>query len=310
MSTRTMDLAAAVLLAAFLMAAPDLPGVGLVEATSREFGSPAEAVTALIHAIRADDKNALLAILGPEAKTLVSSGDPVADKNAGERLAADYDRAHRLEGGGGKVILYVGADDFPFAIPLVPDGPLWRFDTAAGKDEILNRRIGKNELEAIQVCLAYVDAQREYYATARNTDGIREYSRRLGSTPGKRDGLFWSTKPGDPPSPLGPLLARARGEGYGKGQGGKPAPYHGYYYRILTAQGPGAPGGAYDYLARGRMIGGFALVAFPAQYGVSGVMTFMVNHDGVVYQKDLGPNTAALAEAIKQFNPDAGWTKA
>ena len=279
-------------------------------AKQHEFGSPHEAVTALMHAIKTDDKKALLDILGPDASTLVSSGDAVADENTRRHFVAEYDRAHRLAGGGGKVILYVGADDFPFPIPLVPDGAFWRFDTAAGKNEILNRRIGQNELEAIQVCLAYVDAQREYHSAARNSDGVRAYARRLASAPGKRDGLFWETKPGEPPSPLGPLLARARAEGYGQARAGKQAPYYGYYYRVLTAQGPAAPGGAYEYLARGRMIGGFALVAFPAQYGVSGVMTFIVNHDGVVYQKDLGPNTAALAEAIKQFNPDAGWTKA
>jgi hypothetical protein len=267
-------------------------------------------VTGLVHAIRADDKKALLNILGPEATTLVSSGDPVADKNARARFVAEYDRAHRLVGGGGKLSLYIGADDFPFPIPLVPDGAVWRFDAAAGKEEILNRRIGKNELEAIQVCLGYVDAQREYHSEPRSADGVREYARRLASTPGRRDGLFWETKPGDKASPLGPLLARARAAGYRPGQGGKPTPYHGYYYRIVTAQGPGAPDGAYDYVGHGRMIGGFALVAFPATYGVSGVMTFIVNHDGVVYQKDLGPNTATLAAALKQFDPGAGWTKA
>ncbi len=266
-------------------------------------------MTALVDAVKAGNQKALLDILGPEGRSLVYSGDEVADRNARQRFAAEYDRAHHLQGGGGRVILYVGQDDFPFAIPLVPDGPVWRFDTKAGVEEIVNRRVGKNELEAIQVCLAYVDAQREYYSEDRNADGVREHAQRFTSSPGKREGLFWETKPGEKPSPLGVLVAQARAEGYGKAGRGAPVPYHGYYYRILTAQGPDAPDGAYDYMAHGRMIGGFALVAFPAQYGVSGVMTFIVNHEGVVYQRDLGPDTTAIARGMKVFNPDATWKK-
>lgn len=302
-------LAVAVLLALTLTPAPGLLTLS-ADARQRNFATPEEAVTALVDAIRADDLKALLNILGPEGRPLVFSGDDVADRNTRAKFAAEYDRAHRIQGGGGKVVLYVGPDDFPFAIPLVPEGPVWRFDTKAGKDEILNRRIGRNELAVIQVCLAYADAQREYYSEDRNADGLREFAQRVTSTPGKRDGLHWETKSDEKPSPLGPLVASARSEGYGPPRrGGDPAPYHGYYYRILTAQGPDAPGGSYGYLAHGRMIGGFALVAFPAQYGVSGVMTFMVNHDGIVYQKDLGPNTAAVARAMKQFNPDGSWKK-
>lgn len=267
-------------------------------------------MTALVDAIKADDRKMLRDILGPEGSTLVDSGDAVADRSARQRFAAEYDRTHRIEGGDGKVVLYVGPDDYPFPIPLVPEGPVWRFDTRAGKEEILNRRIGRNELHAIQVCLAYVDAQREYYSEDRNADGLREYAQRFASASGKRDGLFWETKAGEAPSPLGLLVAQARIEGYGGKARGAPVPYQGYYYRILTAQGPDAPDGAYDYRAHGRMIGGFALVAFPAQYGVSGVMTFIVSHAGVVYQKDLGPNTAAIARGIKVFNPDGSWKKA
>ena len=278
-----------------------------VDAAQQRFASPEEAVRALIDAIKAGNQKTLLDILGPGARPLVYSGDAVADRNAGQRFVAEYDRAHRLEGGGGKVTLYVGQDDFPFAIPLVPDGPVWRFDTRAGAEEILNRRIGKNELNAIQVCLAYVDAQREYYSEDRNADGVREYAQRFISTSSTHDGLFWETKPGEKPSPLGLLVAQAQAEGYGPGTRG--APYHGYFYRILSAQGPAAPDGAYDYMAHKRMIGGFALVAFPAQYGVSGVMTFLVNHEGVVYEKDLGPDTAAIARGMKQFNPDTTWKK-
>jgi hypothetical protein len=276
--------------------------------TQRRFASIEEATQALVAAIRAGDQKAMLAILGEEGKGLVYSGDPVADRGARERFVAAYDAKHSLEAGGGKVVLVVGNDDFPFPIPLVPDGPSWRFDTAAGREEIVNRRVGQNELNTIQVCLAYVDAQREYYARDPDNNGLLQYARTFASSPGKRDGLYWPTNAGESPSPLGPLVARARGEGYSK-TSSSPVPYWGYYYRILTAQGKDAPGGAYDYLAHGRLIGGFALVAYPAQYGVSGVMTFMVNHDGVVYQKDLGPNSAAMARAMKEFNPDSTWKK-
>jgi hypothetical protein len=251
----------------------------------------------------------MTAIFGDQAKGLVSSGDAVSDKRARERFVSAYDEKHGLEAGGGKVVLVVGNDDFPFPIPIVPDGPSWRFDTAAGKDEIINRRIGQNELNTIQVCLAYVDAQREYYTLDPDRDGVLQYAQKFSSTQGKKDGLYWPTNPGDSPSPLGLLVAKARGEGYSKSSAGVPVAYWGYYYRILSAQGKDAPGGAYGYLAHGRMIGGFALVAYPAQYGVSGVMTFIVNHEGVVYQKNLGPNTAAIARAMKQFNPDDTWQK-
>lgn len=298
---------AVALLLVLVLTAEPAPLALAADARQRTFESPEAAVEALIGAFRSNDRKAQLDILGPESQTLVYSGDDVADRNARARFAAEYDGAHRLAGGGGKVVLYVGKDDFPFPIPLIPDGPVWRFDSAAGKEEILNRRIGRNELQTIQVCLAYVDAQREYYSEDRNADGIREYAQKFTSSPGKRDGLYWETKAGEKLSPLGPLIVQARAEGYRRGD--TPVPYHGYYYRILTGQGPDATDGAYDYLAHGRMIGGFALVAFPAQYGVSGVMTFIVNHDGIVYEKDLGPNTAAAARAMKLFNPDKGWRK-
>ena len=276
--------------------------------TQRHFASLDEAVQALIDALRSGDKKAMLAVLGSDANSVVSSGDAVSDRRARERFVAAYDDKHRLEAGGGKVVLIVGPEDFPFPIPIVPDGPDWRFDTAAGKEEIVNRRIGQNELNTIQVCLAYVDAQREYYASDPDGDALLQYARKFASSEGKRDGLYWPTKPGEPPSPLGPLVARARGEGYAK-RSANPVAYWGYHYRILTAQGKDAPGGAYDYLAHGKLMGGFALVAYPAQYGVSGVMTFIVNQDGVVYQKNLGPNSAAIARAMKQFNPDSTWQK-
>ena len=273
----------------------------------KTFASLDEAVNALVAALRAADRKALVEILGPQGNPLVWSGDDVADRAAFQRFTAEYDRAHRLEGGGGKVVLYVGDDDFPFPIPLVPDGPRWLWDTDAGDDELLNRRIGENELATIQVCLAYVDAQREYYSRGQ---GLLEYAQRLDSTKGKHDGLYWETRPGELDSPLGPLVARARAAGYPLPPPRGPAPYHGYFYRILLAQGPDAPGGAYDFVVRGHMIGGFALVAYPASYGASGIMTFIVNQDGVVYQKDLGPKTAQAANAVKTYNPDRTWAEA
>lgn len=278
-------------------------------AGEKRFDSLDDAVSALVGAFRAEDRKAIVEILGPKGVPIVWSGDNIADRAGFQRFVAAYDRAHRLQGGGGKVVLYVGDDDYPLPIPLVPDGPRWFWDTDAGDDEILYRRVGRNELATIQVCLAYVDAQREYYSQPHSRDRILEYAQRFGSAPGKRDGLYWPTKPDEPPSPLGDLVVKARGEGYRASKDGSRTPYHGYFYRILTGQGPNATGGAYDYVARGHMIGGFAMVAFPAEYGVSGVMTFLVNHDGVVYQKDLGANTSRLAEAMKRFDPDSTWQK-
>ena len=299
MKTLSIALALAVLLQGAALAAP--PG-------QKTFESLDDAVNALVGAFRAGDRKALIEILGPKGRPLISSGDEVADRAAFQRFVTAYDRAHRLEGGGGKVVLYVGDNDFPVAIPLVPDGPRWFWDTDAGDDELLYRRIGRNELSTIEVCLAYLDAQREYYSRDRGA-GILEYAQRLESTKGKRDGLYWETKPGERPSPLGPLVADARAAGYTKPEPGKRMPYHGYLYRLLLAQGPEAPGGAYDYLVKGHMIGGFALVAYPATYAVSGITTFIVSHDGVVYQKDLGPRTAQIANAMKMFNPDKTWAK-
>jgi hypothetical protein len=296
---KTGPLALAIVLALQAAAFPAPP--------QKSFASLDEAVNALVAAIRAADRKALVEILGPHGGPLVWSGDDVADRAALQRFAAAYDRAHRLEGRGGKVVLYVGDDGFPFPIPLVPEGPWWLWDTDAGDDELLTRRIGQNELAVIQVCLAYVDAQREYYSRGK---GILEYAQRLHSTGGKRDGLFWERKPGEPESPLGPLVASARAAGYPLPPRSGPVPYHGYFYRILFAQGPDAQGGAYDFVVKGHMIGGFALVAYPARYGVSGIMTFVVSHDGVVYQKNLGPNTTQAANAMKTYNPDSTWAKA
>jgi hypothetical protein len=286
-----------------------LYGAAVAASAQKGFASLDDAVNALIGALRADDRKALIEILGPKGVPLVESGDRVADRRVAQQFVADYDRAHRLEGGGGKVVLYTGEDDFPFPIPLVPDGPRWIWDTDAGDDEILFRRVGRNELAAMEVCLAYVDAQREYYIRDHTGSGILEFAQRFASTKGKRDGLYWETRPGERPSPFGPLVSRARAEGYRHGASGEPAAYHGYFYRPLLAQGPAAPGGAYDFVVRGHMIGGFALVAFPARYANSGIMTFIVSHDGIVYEKDLGPKTTQIAEAMKTYNPDRTWRK-
>jgi hypothetical protein len=286
------------------------PATKPVVVQPKRFASAEDAVQALVAAVRADDKKAFVGILGSEGRALISSGDPVVDRQNRERFLKAYDTANKLVAKGDTMILKTGDDDWPLPIPLVKDGERWWFDAKQGREEILARSIGRNELYTMQTCLAYVDAQREYYSEDRRGAGILEYARQFASTPGKRDGLYWPTKPGEPPSPLGDLVVRARAEGYRRDASGGPTPFHGYLYRILTAQGPAAKDGEYDYITRGHMIAGFALVAFPAQYGVSGVMTFMVNHDGVVYEKDLGPNTRSIAFAMRKFNPDETWKKA
>jgi len=275
---------------------------------AKRFASPEEATQALVAALRSGDTKELVTVLGSEGRGLVISGDAVVDKQSREKFLKSYDAANRLIPYGDHTVLQVGDDNWPFPIPLIPDGKRWWFDARRGREELIARRIGRNELYTIETCLAYVDAQREYYEVDHAGDGILEYAQKFGSTPGKRDGLFWETKPGEPLSPLGDLVARARAEGYKRAKSG-PTPYHGYLYRILTSQGPAASDGAYDYVVRGHMMGGFALVAFPAQYGVSGIMTFIVNQDGVVHQKDLGSNTHALGMAMKKYNPDSTWTK-
>jgi hypothetical protein len=272
----------------------------------KTFETPQAAVEALVKAIRDHNKKEHLAIFGPGSEALISSGDEVDDRESREKALLRYGEKNRLETEGDeKVILHIGNNDWPFPIPIVKTGERWRFDTKQGREEILSRRIGENERGAIQACLAYVDAQREYAVMDRNGDGLQEYAQTFRSTKGKKDGLYWEAAPGEEPSPLGPLVAKGRSEGYMKGE--KPAPYHGYYFRILTAQGAHARGGAHSYLVKGKMVGGFALVAYPASYGVSGVKTFIVNHEGVVYEKDLGLKTAKLAKFMKAFNPDKTW---
>jgi hypothetical protein len=274
------------------------------------FASPEEAVRAMVEAANSNDLKTLEAIFGPGSRDLVTSGDSAADQSDRERFLKLYGEKNRLEQTADKVVLSVGNEDWPFPIPMVQKDAFWRFDTEEGSEEILARRIGRNELGAIQVCLAYVDAQREYALKVRDAHGLLQYAQKFKSDKGMKNGLYWDVKESEEQSPLGPLFAAAEEEGYsGKSTGDKPVPYYGYYYRILKGQGKNAPGGAYDYMVKGEMIGGFALVAHPARYESSGVMTFIVNHDGAVYQKDLGRNTEKAAQAIELFNPDSTWKK-
>jgi hypothetical protein len=279
-------------------------------AQQKTFASAADAVKAAITAAKSNDDKELLAIFGAQAKDLISSGDPVADKQRRAQFIKAFDEKNRLAVEGENTIVVIGKNEWPFPIPLVKKGESWVFDTAKGREEVLNRRIGDNELSAIQVSLAYFDAQREYAKKDRDGDGLVEYAQKIRSDPGKKNGLYWDAKAGEELSPLGPLAVRAVKEGYGQGKpSDKPAPFYGYYYRILIAQGKDAPGGAYSYVVKGNMIGGFALVAYPAEYGNSGVMTFIVNHEGVVYEKDFGPDTATAVKKITRFNPDKSWKR-
>ncbi len=272
------------------------------------FASPEAGFDALLGALRASDAKQLARLLGPGHQRIVDSGDTAADRAVWARFVADYDAKHSVRSDGeDKATLVTGPNDWPMPIPLVKRAGGWAFDADAGEAEIVARRIGRNELDTIQVCLAFVDMQREYAETDRNGDGVLEYAGRWISQPGKRDGLYWPTQAGEAPSPGGPRLAEA--DPKLRMQGG-PVPYHGYYYRILTAQGKHAPGGARSYLVNGKLIGGVALVAHPARYLVSGVKTFICNMDGVVYQKDLGPRSSALASRLTAYDPDPSWTKA
>ena len=296
-------------LAIALMAATPQLG-GAEDAAQTTFASPAEAMRAIVAAVRANDQAKIEAIMGPGSHDVLSSGDPIADKAEGSRFAARATERTRFEElDSGAVIAHIGKDDWPFAFPLVKDGDRWRFDLAAGRDELLNRRIGQNELKALATAHAYVDAQYEYASRPRNGDGKRAYAQKVRSEPGKKDGLYWEDPTGKHPSPLGPLMAEAEAEGYTRPEDDAgPRPYHGYVYRVLTAQGSNAAGGARSYVKDGRMTGGFALIAYPAEYGDSGIMTFLVGPPGIVYQKNLGEKTPEAAAAIKTYDPDDSWT--
>jgi hypothetical protein len=301
---------ALVLLTAILVFAWTVPVVGAP--LQRLFSSPEDAAKSLADAVKTKDKAVLDQIFGPLGKDM-RSGDKVQDVAEFEELAKHLaEKTSLVKEGDSKVILHIGNENWPFPIPIAKKDSQWFFDTEAGKEEILNRRIGEDELTAILVSRAYVKAQYEYQLKDWNGDGILAYAQKLRSDPGKKNGLFWRNAPGEEASPLGELVARAWHEGYKKEKAAfreePPAPFHGYYFKILTRQGKNAPGGKYNYVINGNMVGGFALVAFPSNWGKSGVMTFIVNQQGKVYQKNLGPDTAKIASTIRSYNPDATWT--
>jgi hypothetical protein len=273
------------------------------------FASPDDAGNGLLSAVKTGNLNAVLAIFGTDSKEIISSGDAVQDKATAGAFVAGYDQMHRWRKmPDGSQVLLIGAQNFPFPIPLKQNGAgQWFFDTAAGKDEIMRRRVGRNELAVIDVCGALADAQAAYYSLRQADGSTKQYALKFISDPGTQDGLYWESPEGQPKSPLGPLLAYATAEGYSA----KPTahqPFNGYYFRMLTRQGSNAPGGAKDYVVNGKMAGGFAFVAYPAEYGNTGVMTFMMNQDGVLLQKDLGKTTTETASAMAEFNPDASWS--
>ena len=274
----------------------------------KNFASPEDAASALVQAVRGGDRTATLAVLG-NAGDWISSGDATADRAAAARFVTAYEAKHEIVRDGGKATLRIGEDGFSFAFPLVQSENRWHFDVVAGRNELLARRIGANELDTIKVLQAIVDAEQDYASEDRNGDGVLSYAQKFASAPGKRDGLYWPTTAGEPESPLGVLVAGAAGEGYKKGDKA-PAPYHGYFFRMLKGQGKNAKSGAFDYVVHGRGIAGFAVVAYPARYGNSGIMTFIVNQEGRVYQSDLGPNTRDRATRMQRFDPDSGWSAA
>ena len=278
-------------------------------AEQARYATPEEAAQALVNAVASSDNAALGIVLGPDIDEL-SSGDPVADAADREdfiEAAVTAAGIEQEEGVDDIATLVIGEDDWPFAIPLVKEDNQWRFDMDAGLEELYARRIGRNELHAIAVLQEIVDAQREYYAIDRDGDGINEYTLRLASSEGKQDGLYWPVDDGQEPSPMGPLISEAVAQGYEKSSDGEPVPYHGYYYRVLEEQGPHASGGALQYMQNGNALRGFAVMAYPSEYGNSGIMSLVVNQDGIIFEKDLGEETAVTAESLSSFDPDTSW---
>jgi len=303
-----------------LLAVAQISGCGLGGGQTA-FDTETQALEALAAAVKSGESRTLLRILGEESQPLIESGDPVTDANARQVFTDAFTAHHELvDEGPDRKILVIGGDAWPFPFPLVRDGSKWEFRASDGIEELVNRRIGANELSAIQACLAYVDAQFEYYRLNPEGDALLHYARRLVSTPGRKDGLYWESRPGEPQSPLGQGFADARAAGYVVGDPAAtrdpadfPAetrrPFYGYYYRMLEAQGPAARAGAYDYVVQDQLLGGFGLVAYPAEYGSTGIMTFIVNFDGEVFSKDLGADTATAAAQITRYDPDSSWTR-
>jgi len=279
------------------------------DARQEKFKSPEDAFSALIEATKGNDIVKLMAIFGPQGKYIISSGDAVEDSNARKRFVKAAEEAVKFTKlDDNTVLAVIGKDACSFPIPIVRSDQEWAFSTDDGRQEIITRRIGKNELSVIQVAKAHVAAQLEYYRKDRDGSGVLQYAQRFISHEGKKDGLYWKAGAGEEGSPLGPLFVRATEEGYTvKKPGEKHKPYHGYYFKILRSQGSKAPGGELDYVINGRMTAGFGFLAYPAQYGVSGIMTFMVNQKGIIYQKDLGPKTEEIARAVTKYDPDETW---
>jgi hypothetical protein len=309
-SIRALRVVPALFIALFLTGLSGLNGLSARTNQPITFSSPSEAFSALVEAVKTADSSQLEVLLGPSGKSLFSEEDRLKGSRT-EQFLKNYQEHHRLEEiGPNKVVLHVGQKDWPWPFPVVRVGKRWRFDIVQGQKEILARRIGRNETAAVQVCLAYVDAQEEYAREHRSAEGVGEYAQKFMSDQGKKNGLCWGSKEEEKPSPIGPLLAKAcQINDNGSRASEMASPYYGYYYKILTGQGREAPGGTYSYLVNGKMIGGFALVAYPAAYGHSGIMTFIVNQDGIVYEKNLGPKTEQMAKALKIFNPDKTWKK-
>jgi hypothetical protein len=297
-----------------LTAGPEVavPADAQSAAPGQTFASAEDAVTALVDAVRGNKPDAIAAVLGPGSEGLVNSGDKVVDATTRQNFVQAYDEQHKLvSGSADRVTLDVGKDDWPLPIPIVQADGRWHFDSVAGAQELIDRRIGRDEIAAVRTSLTYVDAQKAFFALAQKQEGTGFYAQQLVSSPGRHDGLYWEPDEGEDESPLAPLVAQAQQEGYpGARSSGKPQPYFGYYFRILTAQGDDSPEGAMNYItAAGAMTKGFGLVAWPAVYGTSGIMTFIVNQDGTVFQKDLGSATATAAAAIKDFDPDISWAR-
>jgi hypothetical protein len=305
-----------VLLGSLCLAVP-LPGhaqpttqkVSSLPISPKAFNTPKEAADALIRAAESYDVASLLDIFGPDGKDFISSSDPVRDKSIAADFAVKARKKHLViidPKNNAKAVLSVGSDDWPFPVPIVKTDSTWHFDAKLGHDEILFRRIGSNELDAIQICRGFVDAQKEYAEVIHDNSGVNQYAQKIISTSGKHDGLYWRNADGTTGGPISEAIARAIEEGYSPG---KTSGYHGYYFKVLKGQGPAARLGQLDYVVEGVMIGGFALVAFPAEYRVTGVKSFMVSYDGVVYEKDMGPDTVNIAQKMERYNPDKTWRR-
>lgn len=300
LGTRSMSLVTVLLSASFMW-----PQSQATAPTDQEgFATPQLAAEALIKAATSYDVPALLRIFGPGGKDFVASADPVRDKKVADEFVQKSQEKNSIKETGTRATLLIGNNDWPLPVPIVRKQGKWYFDTNAGRNEILLRRIGANELDAIQICRGFVEAQEDYAATIHDNSGVHQYAQRIISTAGKQDGLFWRNADGSPGGPISQPVAKAIEEGY---SANPPSPYHGYYYKVLKGQGPAAPLGQLDFVVKDAMIGGFALVAVPAEYRVTGVKTFMVSHDGIVYQKDLGPDSLKIVQGMDRYNPDKGW---